>query len=308
MSEVTVAVLLGLLVGGVPAARSVSLAPGLRFAAEKLLRLGIVLLGAKLSVDEIVRIGGPAILIIVVTMSAAIGLVLGLSRIAAIDGRLATLLAVGMAVCGNTAVVATSPVVNARPRDTAYAVATVTLFGTIAVFAYPLIGHAAHLGDPVFGLWSGIAINDTSQVVAASSAYSPGAFEIATVVKLFRNALMAPLILAIAWAWTRRTGTAGDTRLGVRRALPVFVLGFLALAAIRSVGLIDAAAATSFDSAARSLILVALTAVGLNVRLEDLREAGPRPLLIGLGAALVVGTVTILAISTFGLANGLVAG
>ena len=118
-----------------------------------------------------------------------------LSRLAAVDSRLAVLLAVGAAVCGNSAVVATSPVIGARPRDTAYAVATVTLFGTIAVFAYPLIGHAAHLGDAVFGLWAGIAINDTSQVVAASSAYSPGAFEVATVVKLIRNALMAPLLL-----------------------------------------------------------------------------------------------------------------
>jgi uncharacterized membrane protein YadS len=119
---------------------------------------------------------------------------------------------------------------------------------------------------------------------------------------------MAPLILVIAWAWARRTGTAGDTRAGLRRALPVFVLGFVALAALRSAGLIDAAAATGFETAARASILIALAAVGLNVRLEDLREAGPRPLLIGLGAALIVGAATILAIVSFGLANGLVIG
>src|SRR4029079_10811107 len=124
---------------------------------------------------------------------------------------------------------AASPVIAARPRDTAYAVATITLFGTIAVFAYPLIGHAGQLGDAVFVLWTGIAINDTSQVVAASSAYSPGAFEVATVVKLIRNALMAPLLLAIAWTWHRRTAISGDTRAGLRRAVPLFVLGFIAL-------------------------------------------------------------------------------
>ena len=168
-----------------------------------------MLLGAKLSVQQIAGIGLPAAAIIAVTMAGGPGVVLVLSRLAGVDGRLAVLLAVGAAVCGNSAVVATSPVIGARPRDTAYAVATVTLFGTIAVFAYPLIGHALHLGDAVFGLWSGIAINDTSQVVAASSAYSPGAFEIATVVKLIRNALMAPLLLGIAWAWSRRTGIGG---------------------------------------------------------------------------------------------------
>jgi uncharacterized membrane protein YadS len=119
---------------------------------------------------------------------------------------------------------------------------------------------------------------------------------------------MAPLLLGIAWAWSRRTGAAGDTRAGLRRAVPVFVLGFLALSAIRSAGVIDASLATTLETIARSLILVALAAVGLNVRLEDLREVGPRPLLIGLGAALIVGAATILAIVTFGLADGLAVG
>jgi uncharacterized integral membrane protein (TIGR00698 family) len=305
VSEVTVAILLGLIVGRLPAIRSAAFEPGLRFAAERLLRLGIILLGAKLSVDQILAIGLPALAIIVVTMAAALSIVLVLSRFAAVDGHLAVLLAVGAAVCGNTAVVATAPVINARPRDTAYAIATVTLFGTIAVFAYPLIGHAGRLGDAVFGLWAGIAINDTSQVVAASAAYSPGAFEIATVVKLIRNALMAPLLVGIAWAWGRRTGVTGDTRAGLRRAIPLFVVGFLGLSALRSVGVIDPALATTLEAIARSLILVALAAVGLNVRLEELRAAGSKPLLIGLGAALAIGLATILAITTLGLADGL---
>ncbi|MBA2718436.1 MAG: putative sulfate exporter family transporter [Chloroflexi bacterium] len=308
VSEVTIAILIGLVVGRLPAVRSVALQPGLRVAAERFLRFGIVLLGAKLSVQQIAGIGLPAAAIIAATMIAALVVVLGLSRLAAVDGRLAVLLAVGAAVCGNSAVVATSPVIGARPRDTAYAIATVTLFGTIAVFAYPLIGHAAGLGDAVFGLWSGIAINDTSQVVAASSAYSAGAFEVATVVKLIRNALMAPLLLGIAWAWHRRTGEAGDTRAGLRRAVPLFVLGFLVLSALRSVGAIDAGLAASLEGVARALILVALAAVGLNVRLEDLRAVGPKPLLVGLGGAQIIGVATILAITMFSLANGLVVG
>jgi uncharacterized integral membrane protein (TIGR00698 family) len=305
VSEVTIAILIGLIVGRVAAVRTPAFTPGLRLAAERLLRLGIILLGAKLSVAQIAGIGLPAAAIIVVTMASALAVVLVLSRMAAVDRRLAVLLAVGAAVCGNTAVVATSPVIGARPRDTAYAVATITLFGTIAVFAYPLIGHAAHLGDAVFGLWAGIAINDTSQVVAAGAAYSPGAFEVATVVKLIRNALMAPLLLGIAWAWSRRTGEAGDTRAGLRRAVPLFVLGFLALSALRSVDIIDPGLAATLETIARSLILVALAAVGLNVRLEELRSVGPRPLLIGLAAAVAIGAATILAITALGLADGL---
>jgi uncharacterized integral membrane protein (TIGR00698 family) len=306
VSEVTIAILIGLVVGRLESIRSARLQPGFGFSATTLLRLGIVLLGAKLSIQQIVGIGLPAAAIIAVTMASALTIVLVLSRLAEVDDRLAVLLAVGAAVCGNSAVVATAPVISARARDVAYAVATVTLFGTIAVFAYPLVGHALSLGDAIFGLWAGIAINDTSQVVAASSAYSPGAFEVATVVKLIRNALMAPLLVAIAWAWHRRTGVAGDTRAGLRRAVPLFVLGFLALSALRSAGVIDPGLAAGLETAARALILVALSAVGLSVRVEELRSVGPRPLLIGLGSALAIGSVAIVAILALGLANGLV--
>jgi uncharacterized integral membrane protein (TIGR00698 family) len=306
ISEVTIAILIGLVVGRIAAIRSARLQPGFGFSATTLLRLGIVLLGAKLSVQQIVGIGLPAAAIIAVTMASALTIVLVLSRFARVDDRLAVLLAVGAAVCGNSAVVATAPVISARARDVAYAVATVTLFGTIAVFAYPLVGHALTLSDAIFGLWAGIAINDTSQVVAASSAYSPGAFEIATVVKLIRNALMAPLLVGIAWAWHRRTGVAGDTRTGLRRAVPLFVLGFLAMSGLRSAGVIDSGLAASLETVARALILIALSAVGLSVRVDELRSVGPRPLLIGLGSALTIGSVAIAAIITFGLAQGLV--
>jgi uncharacterized integral membrane protein (TIGR00698 family) len=306
VSEVTIAILIGLIVGRLPTVHMAALGPGLKVAAEKLLRLGIVLLGAKLSVEQVAGIGLPAAAIIAVTMACALAIVLVLSRLAAVDGRLAVLLAVGAAVCGNSAIVATAPVISARTRDVAYAVATVTLFGTVAVFVYPLIGHTARLGDAVFGLWAGIAINDTSQVVAASAAFSPGAFAIATVIKLIRNALMAPLLLIVAWIWHRRTGVDADTRVGLRRAVPLFVLGFLALSVLRSLGAIDAGLAGGLEGAARVLILIALSAIGLSVRVDELRAVGPRPLLIGLGAALLIGTVTILAIVSFGLANGVV--
>ena len=205
---VTIAIGLGIVVGQFVASRTATLAPGLAFTSQRILRLGIVLLGARLSFEQIARIGIPAAVVVVVTMAAALTLVLVLARLASVEPRLAVLLAVGAAVCGNSAVVATAPVIAARSRDVAFAVATVTLFGTAAVFIYPIIGHAIPLTDPAFGLWSGIAINDTSQVVAASAAFSPDALDVATVVKLIRNALMAPLLVGIAWAWarTRRRG------------------------------------------------------------------------------------------------------
>jgi uncharacterized integral membrane protein (TIGR00698 family) len=305
VAEVTIAVLIGLVIGQLSLGRAPVMQPGIAFAAQRVLRLGIVLLGARLSVAEIARIGLPAAVVIAVTMACALGLVLGLSRLARVEPRLAVLLAVGAAVCGNSAVVATAPVIGARSRDVAYAVAVVTLFGTCAVFLYPIIGHALGLSDAAFGLWSGIAVNDTSQVVAASSAYSPAALEVATVVKLIRNALMAPLLLGIAWTWARSGAAAGDTGAGLRKAVPVFVLGFLAMAALRSVGIIGPELAASLDVLAKALILVALAAVGLSVRVGELRSIGPRALAVGFGAAIVIGVGTLAAIVGLGLADGL---
>lgn len=324
IAAVSVAVLLGLLLGPPALARVPTLRPGLGFAMTTILRLGIVLLGARLSLGEIASIGAPAAGIIIATMAGTLTLVLLASRAMRIDRTLAVLLAVGAAVCGNSAVIATAPVIGARPRDVAFAVAVVTLFGTAAVFGYPLIAHSLGLDDVAYGLWTGIAINDTSQVVAASAALSPQALEVATVVKLIRNALMAPLLLGIAWAWSRSsaratasaasadgtpvgepTGPVPDTRAGLRRAVPVFVLGFLAMAGLRSVGIITPELATSLNVAAGWAILIGLSGVGLTTRFGELRAVGPRPLLVGFGVAVVVGTVTLLVILSTGIASTL---
>ena len=129
---------------------------------------------------------------------------------------MAILIAVGSAVCGNTAIVATAPVVGARAREVAYAVATITLFGTLAVFLYPSIGRALDLSPTSSGLWAGVAVHDTSQVIATGAAFGPEALDVATVVKLIRNALMAPLLFLIAAVWA---GRADNDRDPARRAL-----------------------------------------------------------------------------------------
>jgi uncharacterized integral membrane protein (TIGR00698 family) len=302
IADVSVALLLGLLVGQVAGSHGRRLRPGVAFAAQVLLRLGIVLLGARLSLAQIAAIGLPAAVVVAVTMSIVFAVVLVGARAARIDGTLAVLLAVGTAVCGNSAIIATAPVIGARGREVAYAVATITLFGTAAIFVYPVVGHLAGMSDTAFGLWSGIAVNDTSQVVAAGSAYSAHALEVATVVKLIRNSLMAPLLVLIAWGWSRGGhAEVGSTR-GIRRAVPAFVLGFVAVAALRSAGLIDAPSAAALDGAARLLILVALAGVGLSIRLGELRSVGPRPLALGLAAAVAAGGVTFAAIALLGLA------
>lgn len=311
VAAVSVAVLLGLLVGPTALTRLPGLRPGLAVAMTWILRGGIVLLGARLSLGEIASIGAPAAWLIVATMAATLTLVLLAARAAGLERTLAVLLAVGAAVCGNSAVIATAPVIGAPPRHVAFAVAVVTLFGTAAVFAYPIVARALALDDTAAGLWVGVAVNDTSQVVAASAAISPAALEVATVVKLIRNALMAPLLLGIAWLWARQAATADGAsprlgaRAGARRAIPGFVLAFLAMAALRSIGLIPADLAATLGVVAGWAILVGLAGVGLTTRFGELRAVGLRPLAVGFGAAVLVGGATLLAIEASGIGRTL---
>lgn len=302
LSEVLVAVLLGIVVansGQLPPAA----APGLRFAVQRVLRLGIILLGARLSLGDVAQIGVGALGLVLLMMTIAFSFALVAGRIFALPRRLAILIGVGTAVCGNSAIVATAPVIDAEDREVSFAVATITLFGTLAVFLYPLIGHALALASPVFGVWSGVAVNDTSQVVAASAAYSPEARDIATVVKLVRNTLMAPLIVVIAWWWARYGRVERDeVRAGALRAFPLFVLGFLFMALLRTAGLIDRGLAAPIDEVARACILVALAGVGLSTRVAQMRTVGPRPFYVGFGTAVIMAGLSLAAITALGIA------
>jgi uncharacterized integral membrane protein (TIGR00698 family) len=307
LSEILIAIWLGLVIatmGWLPA----STRPGLQLAQQRILRLGIILLGARLSLWDVASIGVGALGLVIACMAAVLAFVLVVGHLARLPRRLVLLIGVGTAVCGNSAIIATAPVLQAEEREVSFAVATITIFGTLAVFLYPLLGSALHLSEAAFGVWSGVAVNDTSQVVAASAAYSPVARDTATVVKLVRNTLMAPLILLIAFWWSRTaaTGIAGETaRQGALKAFPLFVLGFLGMALLRTVGIIDAASARQIDDVARICILIALAGVGLSTRLALLRAVGPAPFFLGLGAGSLLAALSLLTITVLGIAPAL---
>jgi len=302
VSEILLAVLLGIVVANAVPLRG-GYAPGIRFAVQRVLRIGIVLLGARLSLDAVLAIGGSALGLVVVAMAIAFAVALAVGYALRLPRRLALLIGVGTAVCGNSAIVATAPVVKAEEREVSFAVATITLFGTLAVFAFPLIGRALGLSDEAFGVWAGVGVNDTSQVVAAGAAHSPVARDVATVVKLVRNALMAPLIVLIAWWWQRSAEAAqGSVGRGLRGAVPLFVLGFLAMALLRTVGVIQPATAALLDEAAKALILVALAGVGLNTKVAQLRSIGPTPFVAGLATMSVLAAASLAAIVGLGIA------
>ena len=292
IGPVLIAVILGLVVGNLVSLPAAT-APGLGIASKRVLRIGVVLLGARLTLSDVASIGGPAVGVVIACMTAAFLTVALASRLAGVPPRLATLIGVGTAVCGNSAIVATAPIIDAEDREISFAVATITIFGTAALLLFPVIASVVDLPDRVFGFWAGLSINDTSQVVAAGAAYSDEALEVATVVKLVRNAFMAPLILLIAWWSARQAAGRGDAdvRRSASKAFPLFLVGFLALAVLRSLGVLTDDVAAGFGSAATLLITVAIAAVGLSTRVGDLRQVGPRPFLVGFGASVTLAVV-----------------
>lgn len=302
VSEILVAILLGLVVSNVwtpPKAAG----PGLRFVVQKVLRAGIVLLGARFYLADVLRIGGGAIGLILLCMTVALAFALLVGRRLQLPPRLALLIGVGTAVCGNSAIVATAPVIKADEREVGFAVGTITFTGTMALFLYPLIGHMLHLTDAAFGVWSGVAVNDTSQVVATSAAYSLVARDVATVVKLVRNALMAPLIMLIAWWWSRNAGGSGTAEGSWLKAIPPFVLMFLGMALLRTVGLIPAGLLRPLDEAAKACILVAMAGIGLQTKIQEMRAVGATPFFLGVGTAALLATLSLLAILALGMAS-----
>lgn len=292
IGPVLIAVLLGLAVRNLLSLPAV-LGPGLSVATKRVLRIGVILLGARLSLGDVLSLGSMALWIAITCMTVAFLTVALLARLLRVPTRLAVLLGVGTAVCGNSAIMATSPVIDAEDREIGFAVGTITLFGTTALLLFPLVGRLLELPDEVFGFWVGLAINDTSQVVAAGAAYSPRALEVATVVKLVRNALMAPLIVLIAW-WSIRSRVrtaqveGGEVRSAALKAFPLFVLGFLVVAALSSFGVISERAASMAGDASSFLIVTAIAAVGLTTDLREIRSVGLRPVLVALGAAAVL--------------------
>jgi uncharacterized integral membrane protein (TIGR00698 family) len=309
LGAVLFAVLLGMLVGNLfPWPERFR--PGIRFSFGTLLRLAIVLLGARLSFDQLLAIGGKAVGMILLLMVTALSLAHLLGRLLGLGPKLATLVGVGTAVCGNTAIVAAAPTIGAEDDEVSLAVATNTLFGTTAIFFFPLLGRALGMDDATFGTWAGTAVNDTSQVVAAGFAFSPAAGEVATAVKLTRNALMGFVLVAVGLLH----GSGGQWvpwQVRLRQSFPVFVLGFLAMALLRTAGLLDGLGGLLgldviglASTAAKGLILVALAAVGLGTSFATIRRTGWSPFLLGFSVSASTALLSFLLILWWGPAGG----
>jgi uncharacterized integral membrane protein (TIGR00698 family) len=316
LSGVPVAIVLGLLLRNtlpLPA----SLNPGLKFATTTILRAGIVLVGIRLSLFDVLKLGIAGLPVVLAAIATGLIFVTWFNKKLGLPPRLGILIAAGTSICGVTAIVSTAPAIEADEREVAYAVANVVAFGLFGMLAYPYLAHAVLASSETIGLFLGTAIHDTSQVIGAALTYKQVyeddvVLRVATVTKLTRNIFLAAVIPILTWMHLRSQRQqvgAGAIGAVMPSLVPGFVIGFLAMAVVRTIGdwtLTSSGAAFGVWSAAdwssitkslgdfwasQILLGTAMAAVGLNTNFAVFKGVGLKPFAVGMAGALVVGAV-----------------
>ncbi|HLG82838.1 MAG TPA: YeiH family protein [Bradyrhizobium sp.] len=272
--------------------------PGIAFSMKRLLRAAIVLLGFQLTLTQVASVGGWGLLVIAATLAATFLFTIGAGRLLGVDRKLTELIAAGTSICGASAIIATNTVTDAPDEDVAYAIACVTIFGSVAMFAYPALPVLLHLDGPAYGLWCGSSIHEIAQVVAASFQNGQRAGEIGTLVKLARVMLLAPVVFALSA--TSRFAAAHAKVATARPPLPWFVLGFIALVAINSIVAIPDGDRRIIVTLTTFLLTVALAAMGLETDISKLYARGLRPAILGATAFLFIAAFSLLLIKLVG--------
>jgi len=254
-------------------------APGLGFAAKRLLRAGVVLLGLRLSLAEVGALGAPTLAVVAAVVGATFLGTRALARRMGLSDGLGLLVATGFAICGASAVAAMEAVADADDEEVAYAVGLVTLCGTLSILLLPPLREPLGLSLADFGRFTGASVHDVAQVVATAGAAGAESLQSAVVVKLTRVVLLAPLVALVGAR--RRSAAAVQGRTPV---VPLFVLGFLAAVAVSSTGVVPDGALAAADVAEGLLLTAALFGLGAGVRVNRLRAIGARPLALGLAS------------------------
>ncbi len=268
--------------------------PGIAYASKRLLRAGIVLLGLRLSFDEVRDLGIAGVIAVIIVVAATFFGIQVLARLMGLSQPLGLLVATGYSICGASAVAAMAPLTDADEEETAYAIGLVTLCGTLSIFVFPLVGRALNMSDEQFGTWVGAGVHDVGQVTATASAFGATALATATLVKLTRVVLLAPLVFGVGWVRRRQhardaavegADADGDVDAEPRPKVPIvplFVVGFLIAIGVRATGWLSDDALDLAQDLEKILLTAGMFGLGAGVRFARLRRLGGRPLVLGL--------------------------
>lgn len=264
------------------------------------LKTGIVLLGARFLLGDVSRLGGLSLVLIAIELALALTFMTYLGRAFKLKPKLVSLLAVGSSICGVSAIIAAQGAIDADEEDSSYAIAAILALGAVSLLVFPLVGHALHLSDRAYGLWTGLAVDNTAEATAAGALYSDAAGKVAVLAKTCRNATIGFVVLgyAIYWASKGQAATVKNKGAFLWSKFPKFILGFLFISLLATVGFFAKPELLALGNLSRWAFLLTFAGVGLRTNLKELGKQGVRPFIVG-----AVGEVVI-AIITLGLVYG----
>jgi uncharacterized integral membrane protein (TIGR00698 family) len=259
------------------------------------LKTGIVLLGARFILGDIARLGGIALALVFIEIALSLAFMTWLGKRFGLAPKLVSLLSVGASVCGVSAIIATQGAIDADEEDSSYAIAAILALGAISLFVFPLIGHSLHLSDRAYGVWTGLAVDNTAETAAAGALYSDAAGKVAVLTKTCRNALIGFVVLGYALYWASKSQAAGIQNKAsfLWQKFPKFVLGFLIISTLATVGFFSKPQLLAIGNLSRWAFLLTFAGVGLRTSFRDLSKQGLRPLLVGTIGEIVIAAFTL---------------
>lgn len=261
---------------------------GISYSSKKLLRIGIIFLGMRLNLSDIVAAGWPAFLLAFGSIVVGISAVYGVARLLGADKMISFLTACGTGICGAAAIVAVSSQVKAKPEQTAVSVAIIAILGTLFTFAYSLLYSVMNLTDEAYGMFVGGTLHEIAHVVAAGDIGGVTALDFALVVKLSRVMMLVFVALGIGIWMAKKNKEEGSKITFKSLPIPWFIFGFLAVSALYSTGIVPEIVAEKIVSLSYILMAMAMAGLGLNVKFSSFRRAGVKPLIAGLIGSLIL--------------------
>ncbi len=280
--------------------------PSLKFTSKRILKVAIILLGASFSVSTIISTGKMTFFVMIFTFAMCFGGGFFVRKLFGLNWKLGNLISAGTGICGGSAVAAIAPVIDADDKDIAFALSSTFLFDMVMVALYPIMGKALGMSDIAYGIWAGTSVNDTASVVASGYAFSEAAGDFATMVKLTRTIAIIPTVLVFTYIGTRikqkeLQTVSGGKKVNALKIVPWFIVGFLALATLNSVGIISVEISDILKKASKFLMVTALAAIGLGTSISDFKKAGLSPMLYGITIDTLVTLTALVVIWRMGL-------
>ncbi|WP_123053431.1 putative sulfate exporter family transporter [Clostridium sp. JN-1] len=289
-------IILGILINNT-VGKPKKLSTGIKFTSKKILQWAIIVLGAGLNLNQVWKTGLSSFSVMIFTLSASFIAAYAFGKLLKIPFKLKSLIGVGTAVCGGSAIAAIAPIIEADEMEVSYSISTIFLFNIIAVLIFPPLGHLLNFSDKAFGLWAGTAINDTSSVVAAGYAFSNAAGAYATIVKLTRTTMIIPISIIFAAATAiqkkRESNKGQAVNYNLVKIFPWFILWFLAASFLNTIGLFKGSTINYINLLGKFMITTALCAVGLNSDFMEMIKTGVKPIFLGLIVWFTVAIVSI---------------